>query len=416
MTVTTNISLLRSSVTKGGPHISRAVINEEYSASEWRRVHRPLLRSWPALKFGILSQGKNELGMSKPKPKFDKTKARATIEKGRRAKWLQRKGSKSSGFSYTDFTAKKLSAEQDLERIRSLVIPPAWRHVRISPSASSRIQAVGMDTTGRIQYLYHSKFSERQQRKKFAKIEKFGEYLPRFRNVTNKDISLDGFPKEKVLAVMMRLINSLYIRIGTEKSARHYRTYGITTLQNKHFEIKRGGQLVFDFVGKSHIKHRKVLVDEELADVMKDLKELGGARKLFHYLDDDGKARSVKPGDINSYIKEATSPEFSSKDFRTWGGTLIAAVALAEIGKAEEARQLKSNIVKAVKTVAEELGNTPTVCRASYIHPTVFSVYESGITLDEFSPKKKRRIRRVESDYEPEEKALLRLLNHNEKK
>jgi len=354
--------------------------------------------------------------MTTPKPSFDKTKARATIEKGRRAKWWQRKGAKSRGFSYTDFTGKKLAGKQDLERIKSLVIPPAWRHVRISPSESTRVQAVGMDTTGRIQYLYHPKFSERQQRKKFAKIEKFGEYLPQFRTVTNEDISREGFPKEKVLAVMMRLINSLYIRVGTEKSAHHYRTYGITTLQNKHLEIKRGGQLVFDFVGKSHIKHRKVLVDEELADVMKDLKELGGARKLFHYLDDEGKARPIKPGDINAYIKEATSPEFSSKDFRTWGGTLLAAVALAEIGKAEEPRQLKSNIVKAVKTVAEELGNTPTVCRASYIHPTVFSLYESGITLDEFRPKKKRRIRRVESDYEPEEKALLRLLNHNGKK
>ena len=350
--------------------------------------------------------------MAKPKPTFDKAKARETIEKGRRAKWWKRKGSKSRGFSYTDFTGKKITGEEALERIKSLVIPPAWAHVRISPSASTRIQAVGMDTTGRIQYLYHPKFSERQQRKKFAKIEKFGEHLPRFRAVTNDHISLEGFPREKVLAVMMRLINSLYIRVGTEKSAHHYRTYGITTLQNKHLEIKRGGQLVFDFVGKSHIKHRKVLVDEELAAVMKDLKQLGGARKLFHYLDDDGKARSIKPADINAYIKEATAPEFSSKDFRTWGGTLMAATALADLGKAVEEREIKSNIVKAVKEVAEQLGNTPSVCRASYVHPTVLKAYESGVTLDEFRPKKKRRIHRVESDYEPEERALLRLLNH----
>ncbi len=354
--------------------------------------------------------------MAKPKPIFDKAKARGTIEKGRRAKWWQRKGSKSRGFSYTDSSGKKISDETTIERIKSLVITPAWAHVRISPSASSRIQAVGMDTTGRIQYLYHSKFSEKQQRKKFAKIEKFGERLPRFRTVTNEHISLDGFPREKVLAVMMRLINSLYIRVGTEKSAHHYRTYGITTLQNKHLEIKRGGQLVFDFIGKSHIKHRKVLVDEELAAVMKDLKQLGGARKLFHYLDADGKARSIKPADINSYIKEATAPEFSSKDFRTWGGTLLAASALAEIGKTEEEREIKSNIVKAVKDVAEQLGNTPTVCRASYVHPTVLKAYESGVTLDEFRPKKTRRIRRVESDYEPEEIALLKLLNNGGKK
>ena len=215
---------------------------------------------------------------------------------------------------------------------------------------------------------------------------------------------------------MMRLINSLYIRIGTEKSARHYRTYGITTLQNKHLEIKRGGELVFDFVGKSHIKHRKVLVDEELAAVMKDLKQLGAARKLFHYLDENGKPRPIKPVDINSYIKEATAPEFTSKDFRTWGGTLLAAIELAEIGTAENERDTKKNIVKIVKNVAEELGNTPTVCRGSYIHPRVLRAYETGITIDEFRPKKGRRIHRVEGDYEPEEKALLRLLKNNGKK
>lgn len=354
--------------------------------------------------------------MAIPKPTFDKTKARETIEKGRRAKWWQRKGAKSRGFFYTDHTGKKITGEAALDRIKSLVIPPAWSHVRISPSPGSRVQAVGMDTTGRIQYLYDPKFSEKQQRKKFAKIEKFGEHLPQFRKVTNEHISLEGFPREKVLAVMMRLINSLYIRVGTEKSAHHYRTYGITTLQNKHLEIKRGGQLVFDFVGKSHIKHRKVLVDEELAGVMKDLKQLGGARKLFHYLDTDGRARSIKPGDINSYIKEATAPEFSSKDFRTWGGTLLAAIALAEIGKADDERQIKSNIVKAVKDVAEQLGNTPSVCRASYVHPTVIKAYESGVTLDEFRSKTNRRIHRVENDYEPEEKALLRLLGSNGKK
>lgn len=349
--------------------------------------------------------------MPKPKPQFDKSKAKATIEKGRRAKWWIRRGSKSKGFHYTDAAGKRITKQDDLDRIKSLVIPPAWRHVRISPSIGSRIQAVGMDTTGRIQYLYHPKFSERQQKKKFEKIEKFGEHLPQLRSVTNRDIQLEGFPREKVLAVMMRLINSLYMRVGTEKSARHYRTYGITTLQNKHLEIKRGGQLVFDFVGKSHVKHRKVLVDEELASVMKDLKQLGEARKLFHYVDDAGKPKPIKPADINAYIKEATSPEFSSKDFRTWGGTLLAAIELAEIGASDDEREVKKNIVKAVKRVADELGNTPTVCRSSYIHPTVVSRYEAGVTLDEFRPKKKRRIHRVESDYEPEEKALLHLLD-----
>ena len=354
--------------------------------------------------------------MVKAKPKFDIARAKQTIAKGRRAKWIRRRGSKERGFFYTDASGKKVTDEATLERIRLLVIPPAWSSVRISPAASSAIQAVGLDTTGRVQYLYNAKFTEKQQRKNYEKIVRFGEYLPRLRAVTNEHISLSGFPREKVLAVMMRLINYLYIRIGAELSARHYRTYGITTLQNKHLEIKSGGQLIFEFVGKSHVKHRKVLVDEELAAVMKELKQLGGARKLFHYVDESGKARTIKPADINRYIKEATSPEFSSKDFRTWGGTLLAAVALADIGKAEDEQEVKRNIVRAVKSVAEQLGNTPTVCRSSYIHPTVLTAYQAGITLDEFRPKTNRRIHRMEADYEPEEKALLRMLKANGEK
>jgi DNA topoisomerase I len=348
--------------------------------------------------------------MAVVKPKFDTIKARESIGRGRRAKWWQRKGSKSRGFHYVDEKGKRITDEESLARIKSLVIPPAWRHVRISPAANGALQAVGMDTTGRIQYRYHPKFSEKQQRRKFEKIERFGEYLPKLRAVTNEHISLEGFPREKVLAMMMRLINSLYIRIGTEKSAHHYRTYGITTLQNKHLEIKRGGTLVFDFVGKSYIKHRKVLVDEELAAMMKDLKQLGAARKLFHYVDDTGKPRPIKPSDINAYIKSATDAEFSSKDFRTWGGSLLAAIELAEIGKAQDERELKKNIVRAVKKVSEQLGNTPAVCRGSYIHPSILASYEEGVTLDEFRPKQTRRIRRMETDYDPEEKALLRLL------
>ena len=347
------------------------------------------------------------------KPLFDKKKSKETIEKGRRARWWQRRGSKSRGFFYTDAAGKKIADEGSLERINSLVIPPAWRYVRVSPYAGSSLQAVGMDTTGRVQYIYHPKHSERQQRKKFAKIEKFGEYLPKLRKVTNEDIELEGFPKEKVLAVMMRLINSLYIRVGTEQSVRHYRTYGITTLANKHLTIGRRGTLVFDFVGKSHIKHRKVLVDEELASVMQDLKALGGARKLFHYLDEEGKPHSVRPSDLNNYIKEATSPEFSAKDFRTWGGTLLAAIRLAEIGKAEDEKEIKKNIVRAVKEVAEVLGNTPTVCRGSYIHPSILKCYEAGTTLEDFRPRSARRIRRIQNDSEPEEKALLKMLSQN---
>jgi DNA topoisomerase-1 len=352
----------------------------------------------------------------KTKTIFDTALARQKIGQGRRARWWRRVGGKSKGFAYLDADGKRIDGEAQLARIKSLVIPPAWKHVRISPAASSKLQALGMDTSGRIQYLYHPKFAERQQQKKFEKIERFGEYLPRLRKLTNEHIALEGFPREKVLAVVLRLINSLYIRVGTEKSVRHYKTYGITTLQNRHLEIGKKGELVFSFVGKHHIKHRKVLVDEELAGVMRDLKTLGTARKLFHYVGADGKPKPIKPKDVNDYLKTATAPEFSAKDFRTWGGSLLTAVELAEIGIAEEEKQVRKNICKAVQKVAEQLGNTPTVCRGSYIHPTVIKSYESGVTIDEFRPRPKRRINRLQTDYEPEEKALIKMLRENGKK
>lgn len=343
-------------------------------------------------------------------PIFDVNKARSVIEKGRRGRWWRRKGSMRRGFYYVDDADRRISDDAQIERIKQLVIPPAWKYVRISPTAGSRLQAIGMDTTGRVQYLYHPTFCARQQRLKFARIEAFGKLLPQLRHVTNADIATDGFPKQKVLAIMVRLISSLYFRVGTEKSARHYRTYGITTLQNKHLLFGRKGQLIFDFVGKSHVQHRKVLVDEELAALMKELKDLGGSRKLFNYIDENGKARPVKPADLNNYLKAATDQAHSAKDLRTWAGTLLTAVQLAEIGKADDERLIKKNIVRAIRSVAEQLGNTPTVCRSSYIHPNVLCCYESGITLEDFRPRKSRSIRRIQPDYEPEERALLKLL------
>lgn len=353
--------------------------------------------------------------MPPPKPIYDIQRAREIASKGRRARWWQRKGSKSSGFYYVDARGKRITDTAALERVYSLVVPPAWRFVRINPAAGGRVQAVGVDTTGRVQYRYHPAFAERQQRRKFAKIERFGEYLPRLRSVTNEHIVLEGFPREKVLAIMVRLINSLYFRVGTEGSVRHYRTYGITTLKNDHLTIGRKGTLRFEFFGKSHVQHRKVLVDAELAGLMRELKAIGVKRKLFHYLDADGKPHSIKPGDINRYLKDATSPEFSAKDFRTWGATLLAAVTLAEIGPGDSAGDIKKNLVRAVKRVAEELGNTPAVCRSSYVHPGIIKAYESGVTLDEFRPRRSRAIKRVESELEPEEMALIRLFQSNGK-
>jgi DNA topoisomerase-1 len=341
-------------------------------------------------------------------PKVEKSPIEI-VERGRRARWWRRLGNKRRGFHYEDAKGARVTGETELARIASLVIPPAWECVRISPKSGSRLQAVGIDTSGRVQYIYHPQFAARQQRKKYEKIERFGEHLPALRRRTNEDIQLEGFPRERVLAVVVRLINELYFRVGSEKSVQRYRTYGVTTLRNRHLEIKRGGHLSFNFVGKHHVRHRVVHVDEELAALIGDIKKIGGS-KLFEYYDAEGKVRAISPRDVNEYIKAATTSEFSAKDFRTWGGTLLAAVELAEIGKAEDEKQARRNLVKAVERVAERLGNTPTVCRGCYIHPKVLESYLQGVTLEEFRRKVERSIHRIEPEYQPEEMAILKLL------
>src|SRR5215213_11224939 len=334
-----------------------------------------------------------------------------SVTRDRRARWWRRAGSKSRGFRFETADGRPLEDEAALERIRSLVIPPAWREVRISPSPRSRLQAIGVDGAGRVQRIYHPSFVARRARRKYEKIERFGAALPALRRKTNEDIAREGLCKERVLAVVVRLINDLYFRVGSEESVRRYRTYGVTTLRNRHLEIKPGGRLVFAFKGKHHVHHRRILVDEELAALVGEIKSLGGS-KLFQYVGEDGRKRPVSPRDVNDYIKAAAGAEFSAKDFRTWGGTLLASIALAELGRREDERRAKKNLVAAVKRVAERLGNTPTVCRACYIHPAVLEAYERGRSIEEFRPRRaRRRIRRQQPEYTVAELALLKLLS-----
>jgi DNA topoisomerase-1 len=332
-----------------------------------------------------------------------------SVTRGRRAGWWLRRGSKRRGFRYETPEGKCISDEAALERIKSLAIPPAWREVRVSPSPRSPLQAIGVDGAGRVQRIYNPSFVARRARRKYEKIERFGAALPALRRRTNEDIARDDLGRERVLAVVVRLINDLYFRVGSETSVRRYRTYGVTTLRNRHLEINPGGRLVFKFRGKHHIKQRRILVDEELAALMRDIKLIGGP-KLFEYYGEDGRVHAVRPRDVNDYIKSATAPEFSAKDFRTWGGTLLAAIELAEIGCCEDERQARRNVVAAVKRVAEHLGNTPTVCRGCYIHPSVIESYLRGQTIEEFRPRRARRIERQQPEYSVEELALLKLL------
>jgi len=329
------------------------------------------------------------------------------VDKGRRSRWWRREGRSHKSFKYTDADGKQIRRQSDIDRVNALAIPPAWKDVRICPSPGGRLQAVGVDDAGRIQYIYHSSFTEKQGRKKFAKIEKFGDHLGKLREKTNRDIRLKGFPREKVLAIMIRLVNELYIRVGGEESAKTFKTHGITTLKNEHLKIGQNGELNFDFVGKSYIRHKKVLADKKLASLMAELRRLGTSKKLFHYLTEEGETRAVKPAELNQYLKDATSDEFSLKDLRTWGASLLAAVKLAEIGPAETEAKAKKNIVSVIKEVAEELGNTVAVCRASYIHPAILKAYSKGITLSNSCPKLRRDVRKI-ARLEPEEKALIR--------
>ena len=333
-----------------------------------------------------------------------------SVTRDRRARWWRRTGSKSRGFRYETADGRAVTDETALERIKSLVVPPAWREVRISPSPRSALQAIGVDGAGRVQRIYHPSFVARRARRKYEKIERFGESLPALRRRTNEDIQGKELTRERVLAVVVRLINDLYFRVGSEESVKRYRTYGVTTLRNRHLDIKPGGRLVFEFKGKHHVKHRRILVDEELAALVRDIKAIGGSR-LFEYVGEDGRVRAVTPRDVNDYIKTAAGAEFSAKDFRTWGGTLLASIELAELGRSEDERQTKKNLVAAVKRVAEHLGNTPTVCRACYIHPAVLKAYERGRTIEEFRPRRaRRRIQRQQPEYGVEELALLKLL------
>ena len=332
-----------------------------------------------------------------------------SVTRGRRALWWLRRGTKRGGFWYETAAGERVSDAEALERIRSLGVPPGWQEVRVSPSPRSALQAIGLDAAGRVQRVYSPAFRAGRERRKFEKVVRFGEHLALLRRRTNEDIEREGLPREKVLAVVVGLINDLNFRVGSEESVRRYRTYGVTTLRNRHLEIGPGGELVFTFTGKHRVRHRRLLVDEELAALMRDIKSLRGPR-LFQYLDAEGRRRAVTPRDVNDYIKAATSPEFSAKDFRTWGGTLLAAVHLAEAGACEDERQLKRNVVHSVKRVAEHLGNTPKVCRSSYVHPAVIEAYACGTTIEEFRPRRLRRIRRREDEHTVEEAALLKLL------
>jgi DNA topoisomerase I len=280
---------------------------------------------------------------------------------------------KGKDFEYLDTEGKRIRDEQRLLRIKRLAIPPARKDVWICPSPNGHIQAAGRDARGRKQYRYHERWREVRDENKFGRLAQFAKALPNIRRRIAQDLKLPGLPREKVLATIVRLLERTFIRIGNEEYARENKSFGLTTLKNRHVEIK-GGQVRFRFRGKSGRQHEVNVTDRRVAKVIAKCQDLPG-QDLFQYLEDGGEARDVTSQDVNEYLRQITSEDFTAKDFRTWGGTVLAAIALSKQEVFQTEKQAKSNVRTAICAVAELLGNTPAVCRKCYVHPIIVEAY-----------------------------------------
>jgi DNA topoisomerase I len=277
------------------------------------------------------------------------------------------------GFHYIGADSKLVRDEATLKRIRSLVIPPAWEHVWICPLENGHIQAVGRDARGRKQYRYHPRYREVRDQAKFGRLLAFGAALPKIREHVNKDLSLHGLPQRKVVAALVRLLDETCIRIGNEEYAKSNKSFGLTTLRDRHADV-HGAKVHLHFLGKSHQEHDITLRNRRLAKIVKQCQDLPG-QELFQYQSDTGEPVNVDSADVNEYLKEITQEDFTAKDFRTWHGTGHMAEQLAALGPAKSETETKRNIVQAVKETAKHLGNRPAACRKYYIHPAVFESY-----------------------------------------
>jgi len=324
----------------------------------------------------------------------------------RRRGW-RRKGRKGR-FNYYDSRGQRITDPAKLARIEELVIPPAWKDVWISPRATAKLQATGVDRAGRRQYLYHPEYRARQEQEKFDKLVRFAERLPDLRKQMTKDIEGEPFSPEWVSALALRLINLGWFRVGTERYARTTRTFGITTLRKGHVSV-RGSRITFKYRGKHRVLVRTAIIDEELADAMKTLLALPGGRQLFRY-DIDGSLYNLTGARLNDYIEDHMGDEFTAKDFRTWGGTLIAAIALAEHRLPETETEARKVVAGVMRAVGAKLGNTPAVARSSYVSPAVVEQYLDGRTIDDFRPRHLRVVGARDTRLDPEEQALLSLL------
>jgi DNA topoisomerase-1 len=312
------------------------------------------------------------------------------------------------GFRYLKPNGDPVTDEATLDRVRRLAIPPAWTDVWICAKANGHLQATGRDARGRKQYKYHPQFREVRESTKYEHMLEFARALPAIRTRIAEHMALRGLPREKVLATVVHLLESTLIRVGNDDYARENKSYGLTTLRNPHVSVE-GSQLRFRFKGKSGKTWQLQLKDRRVAKIVKACQDLPG-QKLFEYLGEDGEAREVTSADVNAYLKEITGQDITAKDFRTWAGTVLAALALTEFETFDSQAAAKKNLRAAIESVASRLGNTPTICRKCYIHPEILSSYTEGALLLEVKQQVESELRDELGSLKPEEAAVLALL------
>jgi DNA topoisomerase-1 len=286
-----------------------------------------------------------------------------------------RRRARGKGFAYVDADSRPVRDKDALARIRTLAIPPAWQDVWICPLDNGHVQATGRDARGRKQYIYHPDWVAVRDANKFARLRAFGKALPAIRRRVAADLALPGIPREKVLALVVRLLDSTLIRVGNEQYVRENGSYGLTTLRSRHVDVS-GARIQFQFRGKGGIAHRVVLAEPRLARVVRRLLDLPG-QELFQYADEAGALRTVDSADVNDYLRAIAGDDFSAKDFRTWYATRAALQGL-ERCRAETKTQARAEVKRVLDEVAKKLGNTPTICRKSYVHPIVIETFLAG--------------------------------------
>jgi DNA topoisomerase I len=282
-------------------------------------------------------------------------------------------------FSYRDADGKRITDAETLARIKGVVIPPAWTQVWICPDPNGHIQAIGVDARGRRQYRYHPRFREARETSKFEHMMAFAAALPKLRAQVAKDMAQPGIGRTRVLATIVHLLETTLIRVGNRAYAKENRSYGLTTLLDRHVKIT-GGELKFHFTGKSGKTWKLGMQDRRVARVVKSCQDLPG-QHLFQYIDESGQQQAVTSADVNAYLKAISGDDITAKDFRTWTGTVLAAMALSELQSMHSQVAAKRNVRAAIEHVAERLGNTPTICRKCYVHPDIISAYLDGALL-----------------------------------